>query len=149
MDPTTTRGCGALSLPDRTVRWRVWAPKARQVDLVVTDDSRRRSVAMMAEVGGYFHHTEPGAGVAHGQRYVYCLDGGPERPDPASLWQPDGVHGPSAVGRPERHAWSDGGWRGVPPEALVFYELHGGPFTPEGSFYPALPRPRPPRLLAA
>jgi maltooligosyltrehalose trehalohydrolase len=111
----------------------VWAPRARQVDLVLIDGEARRFLPMIAEEGGgYFCHTE--AKVQEGQRYAYRLDGGPERPDPAALWQPDGVHRPSAVLFPERFTWSDGAWQGLPREDLVFYEMHVGTFTPEGTF---------------
>jgi maltooligosyltrehalose trehalohydrolase len=87
---------------------------------------------------GYFWHTQPE--VPPGQRYAYQLDGGPERPDPCSLWQPEGVHGPSAVVRPDRFRWTDHGWSGVARGELVFYELHVGTFTPEGTFEAVMPR---------
>jgi maltooligosyltrehalose trehalohydrolase len=130
--------CGAVGQPDGSVRWRVWAPKARRVELVLLDGGRRRTVAMHSEGAGFFIHTEKGVG--EGQRYAYRLDNGPERPDPASLWQPDGVHAPSAVLFPERFAWSDQGWRGVARADLVLYELHVGTFTPEGTFDAVVPR---------
>jgi maltooligosyltrehalose trehalohydrolase len=132
MEGQPTRRCGALPLTDGGVRWRVWAPRAGRVELVLTDGDRKRVVPMDPEPRGYFSHAE--ADVAEGQRYAYRLDGGPERPDPASLWQPDGVHRPSAVVRPGRFAWSDGAWKGVPRGDLVFYEVHVGTFTPEGTF---------------
>jgi maltooligosyltrehalose trehalohydrolase len=93
---------------------------------------------MEREGRGHFRHTE--REVPEGQRYAYRLDGGPERPDPCSLWQPDGVAGPSAVVRPERFSWTDHGWKGVPREDLVFYELHVGTFTGEGTFAAIIPR---------
>jgi maltooligosyltrehalose trehalohydrolase len=130
--------CGAVGQPDGSVRWRVWAPRARRVDLVLIDHGRRRSVPMAREEGGHFGHTE--ADVAEGQRYAYRLDNGPERPDPASLWQPDGIHAPSAVLRPERFAWSGRPWPGVAHADLVLYELHVGTFTPEGTFDAIIPR---------
>src|SRR4051794_3667374 len=105
MEQGITRRCGATGLSSGAVRWRLWAPKARQVDLVFLDDGHRRSVAMTPEEGGYFQHAESEA--PDGWRYAYCLDGGPERPDPASLWQPDGVHAPSAVLRTDRFVWTD------------------------------------------
>jgi maltooligosyltrehalose trehalohydrolase len=120
------------------VRWRVWAPRANRVELVLIDGDAGRGVPMDQEPQGYFSHTE--ANVPEGQRYAYRLDGGPERPDPASLWQPDGVHKPSAVVRPGHFTWSDQGWRGVPRSDLVFYELHVGTFTPEGTFEAIIPR---------
>jgi maltooligosyltrehalose trehalohydrolase len=137
MEGPLTRRCGALGQPDGSVRWRVWAPRARRVELVLLG-GRRRALRMEREEGGYFVHAE--ANVAEGQRYAYRLDNGPERPDPASLWQPDGVHAPSAVLRPERFAWSDDGWRGVARPDLVLYELHVGTFTPEGTFEAVIPR---------
>jgi maltooligosyltrehalose trehalohydrolase len=98
----------------------------------------RRTVAMRPEKFGYFTHHEPN--VADGQRYAYRLDNGPERPDPASLWQPDGVHKASAVVRTERFTWSDQSWHGIPRADLVFYELHVGTFTREGTFEAIMPR---------
>jgi maltooligosyltrehalose trehalohydrolase len=92
---------------------------------------------MEAEGRGYFRAA---AEVPEGQRYLYRLDGGPERPDPCSLWQPEGVGGPSAVVRSQRFAWTDRGWAGVRQEDLVFYELHVGTFTPQGTFDAVLPR---------
>jgi maltooligosyltrehalose trehalohydrolase len=108
------------------------------VDLVLIHGERRDVLPMEQEGDGYFRRTE--AGVAAGQHYAYRLDGGPERPDPASRWQPDGVHGPSAVVRPADIAWSDRDWKGLPREELVFYELHVGTFTPEGTFEAIIPR---------
>jgi maltooligosyltrehalose trehalohydrolase len=93
---------------------------------------------MAREEGGLFHHEE--TNVSEGQRYSYRLDGGPERPDPCSLWQPDGVHGPSAVVFPRRFGWSDSSWKGIAREDLVFYELHVGTFAPEGTFEAVIPR---------
>jgi maltooligosyltrehalose trehalohydrolase len=118
--------------------WRIWAPRAKQVDLVLIDGETQQSLAMTAEGGGYFARTE--SGIREGQRYAYRLDGGPERPDPASLWQPDGVHRPSAILLPERFSWSDDAWHGIPRQELVFYELHVGTFTPQGTFEAIIPR---------
>jgi|SRR5579884_2038541 len=138
MAGTKARGCGALGLPDGSIRWRVWAPRPKQVELVLIDGDRRRTVSMRREERGFFDHTE--AKVPEGQRYAYRLDGGPERPDPCSLWQPDNVHRPSAVVRPERFSWTDRRWQGVPRRDLVFYELHIGTFTPQGTFEAVIPR---------
>jgi maltooligosyltrehalose trehalohydrolase len=44
------------------------------------------------------------------------------------------------VVRPDRFAWTDRGWNGVRREDLVFYELHVGTFTPEGTFEAIVPR---------
>jgi maltooligosyltrehalose trehalohydrolase len=102
------------------------------------DVAGRREVLMQKEADGYHRHAE--SGVPAGRRYAYRLGDGPERPDPCSLWQPEGVHGPSAVVLPERFAWGDRDWKGVRREDLVFYELHVGTFSPEGKFEAIIPR---------
>jgi maltooligosyltrehalose trehalohydrolase len=134
------RRCGAVGSPDGSVLFRAWAPAARRVGLVLIDGAARREVAMQPEAGGYHRHREPD--VTEGHRYAFRLDDGPERPDPCSLWQPEGVHGPSAVVRPDRFAWTDRDWNGVRREDLVFYELHVGTFSPEGTFEGVIPRLR-------
>jgi maltooligosyltrehalose trehalohydrolase len=138
MSSGTSRRCGALAGHDRSVHFRVWAPRAAAVELVLIDGERRLARMMTRAEHGYFEHTEPD--VADGRRYAYRLDGGPERPDPASLWQPDGVHAPSAVYRPDRFQSTDGGWPGVSRAELVIYELHVGTFTPAGTFDTVIPR---------
>ncbi len=130
--PSAHRRCGALATAGGGVRWRVWAPLARAVELVLVKGSERRGIAMRAEEEGYFSHDEPRIG--DGQLYAYRLDGAPERPDPCSLWQPQDVAGPSAVYRPGQFQWTDGDWRGVPRARLTIYELHVGTFTAEGTF---------------
>src|SRR5687767_12426373 len=107
----SARRTGAIALQGDAVQWRVWAPKAQRVELVLSGD-RHAAVPMSDKGEGYFVHTE--LDVAEGQRYAYRLDGGDERPDPCSLWQPDGVGKPSAVVRPARFQWSDDNWKGVP-----------------------------------
>src|SRR5688500_1868624 len=63
---------------------------------------------------------------AAGDQYSVSIDDGPLRPDPASRFQPQGVHGPSEVVDPTRFQWSDDGWRGCSASDLVVYELHVG-----------------------
>ena len=69
-----------------------------------------------------------------GDRYAYILDGSQPIPDPVSRFLPDGVHGPTEIVDPTLYAWSDQGWRGLPLEDYVIYELHVGTFTPGGTF---------------
>jgi maltooligosyltrehalose trehalohydrolase len=72
--------------------------------------------------------------VSPGDLYAYLLDGEGPFPDPASRFQPQGVHGPSAVIDPLSFAWSDDEWRGLPLEEAIVYELHVGTFTDAGTF---------------
>ncbi len=98
-----------------------------------------RSVPMERDEWGY--HRATVAGVAPGARYRYRLDGRgeKERPDPASRFQPEGVHGPSVVTDPGSFRWSDAAWAGLPMEQFVIYELHIGTFTPQGTFDAVIP----------
>ena len=74
-------------------------------------------------------------------RYAYLLDDeSTENPDPASRWQPEGVHRPSAIFSPQEFPWTDASWTGVARADLVIYELHVGTFTPEGTFAAASQR---------
>lgn len=121
------------ALPDAEgTRFCVWAPSARQVEVVLHTDGGPRAHPLTRDADGYFGGRVEGVGP--GARYSYRLDGGDPRPDPASRSQPEGVHGPSAVVDPRAFTWSDHDWRGLPIEDLVIYELHVGAATPGGTF---------------
>lgn len=122
---------GAFPLPDGSTRFRVWAPRAQKV-CVVIDGSDAAPVHLDDEGNGYFSGNVPGAG--EGDCYRYLLDGTDSFPDPASRFQPLGVHGPSQVVDPDRFRWNDREWRGLPLEEYIIYELHVGTFTPQGTF---------------
>lgn len=131
---------GATWSPDGTCTFLVWAPRASSVELCITQP-KTFSRDMQALEHGYFFCALKGE-VEPGARYRYRLncDGtGRERPDPASRKQPEGVHGDSEVIDP-RFEWTDAGWRGLPLEKYVIYELHVGTFTPEGTFDAAISR---------
>lgn len=114
----------------------VWAPYADRVDvqLVSPED---REVSMERGANGYFVATV--AGIGHGARYYYRLNGEQEFPDPVSRYQPEGVHGPSEVVDPAAYDWNDAAWSGMAQRRLVFYELHVGTFTEEGTFDAVIP----------
>ncbi|MCS7167717.1 MAG: malto-oligosyltrehalose trehalohydrolase [Gemmatales bacterium] len=125
------RQIGPHALEDGSVRWRVWAPNAYHVDLVLyTAAGGQEIIPMSAEEHGYFSVSL--ANISEGQAYAYRLDDQGTYPDPASLWQPWGVHNPSAVVRTERFSWTDQNWRGVSCTNLAIYELHCGTFTESG-----------------
>ena len=110
------------------VQFRVWAPRRRTVHVV--GDNRRDELT--PERDGYFAGFVADAGA--GFRYKLQLDGGGTFPDPASRFQPEGPHGPSRVVDPSGFRWNDAHWRGLRPTGQIFYELHIGTFTPEGTF---------------
>ncbi|HEX2189319.1 MAG TPA: malto-oligosyltrehalose trehalohydrolase, partial [Longimicrobiaceae bacterium] len=114
-------------------RFRVWAPGHERVDLVLYDGGGGERDHPLAEEGeGWWSVRVEGVGA--GARYRFRLDGGDAFPDPASRSQPEGVHGPSEVVDPDAFRWTDAGWRGIPLEEMVVYELHVGTATPEGTF---------------
>ena len=119
-------------------RFRLWAPAARQVELDLALHGSRRSVEMSALADGWFEATV--ADAPAGTRYTFRIDGGITVPDPASRFNPDDVHRPSMVVDPLAYEWRDAGWTGRPWEDAVFYELHVGAFTAEGSFAAAIER---------
>ncbi|MCU0491290.1 MAG: malto-oligosyltrehalose trehalohydrolase [Chloroflexaceae bacterium] len=128
---------GAQTDPTGT-RFRLWADKARRVEVLLYNGERVSARhALTSEAEGYFSAHVPG--VRPGTRYAYSIDGGPPRPDPASRFQPEGVHGPSEVVDPNAFAWSDSAWPGLQRDSLVIYEVHIGTATPEGTFEAFIP----------
>src|SRR5438477_6362950 len=126
---------GAVPRDDNRCRFRVWAPLSDRVHLhlVRPKDS---VICMEPKPRGYHDVLVEKAGP--GTRYVYGLSNGKEFPDPASRFQPEGVHGPSEV--VDLHfEWRDSHWFGLPIDSYIIYELHVGAFTPEGTFDAVIP----------
>jgi malto-oligosyltrehalose trehalohydrolase len=121
---------GATVREDGTTRFRLWSPGASQVELWLEEPGR--AIAMPRDAGGWAEHVTREA--PPGTRYRYRIDGGMLVPDPAARFQPGDVHGASEVIDPLAYAWRDTAWRGLPPERLVFYELHVGAFSPAGTY---------------
>jgi len=111
-----------------TATFRVWAPRAGRVDLVVGG----RDVPMDGPDDRGWFRVE--ADASPGADYAYRLDGGDPRPDPRSPWQPHGVDGPSRLVDHAAFGWTDAAWTGRDPAEAVIYELHVGTFSPEGTF---------------
>jgi len=122
---------GAKYLGKNRCRFCVWAPNALSVSVHIVEPEER-SVVLEKDKHGY--HDAVVTGVECGSLYYYILDGEKERPDPASRYQPQGVHGPSQVVDSNGFQWSDHHWFGLDQKDLVFYELHVGTFTDGGTF---------------
>ncbi len=120
---------GAEVQPGGGVHFRVWAPRRREVEVVLEGGP---PVRLGGEGGGYFSGRVAEAGA--GTRYRYRLDGEGPFPDPAARFQPEGPHGPSQVIDPGAFRWTDGDWKGVGRDGQVLYELHVGTFTKEGTY---------------
>jgi maltooligosyltrehalose trehalohydrolase len=114
--------------------FRVWAPRAGAVDVVLGGGR----VPMRAVGRGYWEGEVPSA--TAGTDYAFSLDGGPPRPDPRSAWQPSGVHRPSRLPDRAAVAGTAGRWQPPPLGSAIVYELHVGTFTPAGTFEAAIER---------
>ncbi|UGT54580.1 malto-oligosyltrehalose trehalohydrolase [Nocardia asteroides] len=115
-------------------QFRVWAPAAGAVRLQLDEVDH----PMRRNGGGWWSVTVE---AGQGARYGFLIDDDPTvLPDPRSPRQPDGVHAPSAVHELDTGAWTDHGWTGRQLAGSVFYELHIGTFTPEGTFDAAIER---------
>ena len=130
---------GAELIGPNETHFRVWAPKAQHLDLVleerVANDAKRIFHSLQADEDGYFSGT---AGVGAGALYHFRLNDGENfYPDPASRFQPDGPHGSSCVVDPTKFAWSDAEWRGKTMKGQIIYEMHIGTFTKEGTWHAA------------
>ena len=113
----------------------VWAPAAQTVELHLPGQDRL--VDMIPAPGGWW--TAP-LDLEPGTDYAFRVDGSPNRPDPRSALQPDGVHGPSRTVDPDTWRWTDQNWAGKDLRGSVIYELHVGTFTPEGTLDAAVSR---------
>ena len=136
---------GAVALPEGGVRFRVWAPFARQVQVEV--DGKR--FPLEPEDRGYHAGAVEEAGV--GSTYGFVLasddtradeadaradvdgraDGSRTLPDPASRLQPSGVHGLSEV---VAAADPPPAWDAPDLRDLVVVEVHVGTASTDGTF---------------
>jgi maltooligosyltrehalose trehalohydrolase len=121
---------GANRLPNGTWEFLVWAPNSNSVFLHLLDPDK----VIQMQPGEHGYHQASVDGVDAGRRYLYRLQDGRELPDPASRFQPEGVHKASAVVDIESFRWTDHNWKGIHLEDAIFYELHVGTYTSEGTF---------------
>jgi len=126
---------GATYLGGNHCQFVVWAPFAQKVEVHIVAP-KERILPLEKGAQGY-HHTSV-EGVEPGIYYFYRLDGKKERPDPASRFQPQGVHGPSQV-VDSYFPWEDKDWSGLNLKQYIIYEIHVGAFTPEGTFDAVIP----------
>ena len=118
---------GAAVVEGGKVRFRLWAPGVR----AATVDLSSAHLPMQSVDAGWFELITAEAGP--GAPYQFRIEDR-KVPDPASRYQPVGVHGPSEVIDPRTFPWKSADWRGRPWEETVLYELHVGTFSPEGTF---------------
>jgi maltooligosyltrehalose trehalohydrolase len=139
---------GAELIGNGRTHFRVWAPKAQRLAVVLEgqwEKSRGNRSAgsgqasatpifeeLQREPSGYFS----GAVTAEaGTLYRFRVNGAKNfHPDPASRFQPEGPHGSSCVVDPTQFTWTDNAWKGIKMPGQIIYEMHVGTFTPEGTW---------------
>ncbi|VXB03317.1 malto-oligosyltrehalose trehalohydrolase [Plantibacter sp. T3] len=119
--------------------FRVWAPEAQRVDLVL--DGEQHPMDRDVAEGWWIalDGAEPRAAVVDSD-YRYLVDGEGPFADPRSRRQPEGVHGPSRVVASDPVPCDGTGWRGRSLIGAVLYELHIGTFTEAATFDGAIER---------
>ncbi|WP_336762540.1 malto-oligosyltrehalose trehalohydrolase [Asaia sp. VD9] len=111
---------GAIPQSDGTTRFSLWAPSCESVSLEIENDAPQ---PLDRDAEGVFSLI---ASCPAGARYRYRIRGDLAVPDPASRFQPEGVHGPSVVTDPSGYVWRSTRWAGRPWQEAVIYELHAG-----------------------
>ena len=110
--------------------FKVWAPLAKKVAVKLGEQTHPMKGP---ERNGNWKLALETASA--GTEYFFVLDDDPTcLPDPRSMYQPKGVHGPSQVYDHKAFVWSDRTWQGPPLTGAILYELHIGTFTSEGNF---------------
>jgi len=127
---------GAELIGKNETHFRVWAPKAQQLDLVIEESAAKNAArtfySLQAEADEYFSGV---AKVGAGACYRFRVNSAENfHPDPASRFQPDGPHGSSCVVDPTKFEWTDADWPGTKLKGQVIYEMHVGTFTSEGTW---------------
>ena len=108
----------------------LWAPKVDYAEIYYVDKNKSEQL-IGGELGLWTLTTDS---LKPGDLYFFKLDGKVQFPDPASLSQPDGVHGASQAINNREFNWTDEKWKNFALKDYIFYELHVGTFTSEGTF---------------
>lgn len=123
---------GAEFIREGAARFRLWAPALSSLQIELNGDI----YPMGAAGDGWYEFLAEG--IFPDARYRFVLPDGQRVPDPAARAQEGGVEGASILVDPTDYAWKNTDWAGRPWEEAVFYELHIGTFTQEGTFRAAL-----------
>jgi maltooligosyltrehalose trehalohydrolase len=114
----------------------VWAPEKERMILHIVYPEEKE-LEMKKNDQGYF--VAVADDIKDGCRYFYKPDNEKDYPDPGSNFQPEGVHGPSQVVDHNLYKWNDSEWKGILQKDLIFYELHVGTFSEQGTFEAIIP----------
>jgi len=122
------RGIGLNPGGNGQVDVTVWAPMAKSAAL---ETEAGKIIPLRSEEFGYWKETTDL--IKPGENYLMVIDD-KKLPDPASLSQPAGVHGPSRFIELNNFQWMEGNWENPSLNEYIFYEIHTGTFSPQGSF---------------
>lgn len=123
------RTLGVVPANDGTVHIKIWAPIANAVGIKVIKNGH---ILPLDRTDLHFWTAQTDT-LQVGDLYKVIVDN-KELPDPASVAQPEGVHGPSAVRDLHSHSWRNTAWKNIPLEEYIIYELHTGTFSEPGTF---------------
>lgn len=126
---------GPEKINSNKYRFVVWAPEAKEINLKILKPDAR-NIKMARDQKGYW--SAEADNIKNGTAYMFSINNEMDRPDPASNFQAEDVHGPSYVVDHQRYSWNDSDWKGILLTRYVIYELHIGTFTPEGTFESAI-----------
>jgi len=107
----------------------VWSPESTKVEI----SFKGKKLPLVRFGSGYWRLATNE--ISPGDLYRLVLNDQKNYPDPASLSQPQGVHGPSEAVDLKNFKWTDDKWINPSLSDYIFYELHVGTFTEEGTFH--------------
>ncbi len=127
---------GSQKIKNDQYEFVVWAPFAKSISIKIVQPAES-IIPLDKEDNGYWRGV---ADVKAGYRYYVIIDDKIQHPDPASHFQPDGVHSASEIVDQSTYKWKDSQWQGIMPEQMIMYELHVGAFTNGGGFEDIIPK---------
>ncbi|MBF0464560.1 MAG: malto-oligosyltrehalose trehalohydrolase [Nitrospirae bacterium] len=122
---------GAHYSKDSNCHFSLWAPDFQSVELKICMPLESYFL-MKKDNSGFWSVTLDD--ISPDTTYKFRLNSDREIPDPASHYQPRGVHEPSQVVCHEDFIWEDSSFSGIDLSEMIMYELHVGTFTTAGTF---------------
>ena len=128
---------GPFLLKNGEYEFKIWAPKAKELALKIISPVEKITNLEKDESDYWTARIKD---ILPGTRYLYRINNSEEKPDPASHYQPDGVHAASEVVNHSLFYWTDTNWKGLELKDYIIYEIHTGTFTKEGTFESIIPK---------
>ncbi|MEJ2615296.1 MAG: malto-oligosyltrehalose trehalohydrolase [Ignavibacteriaceae bacterium] len=128
---------GPYLLENGEYEFKIWAPKAEELALKIISP-QEKIIKLEKDEFGYWEARVKD--ILPRTRYLYKINNSDEKPDPASNYQPEGVHAVSEVINHSLFNWTDKNWKGLELKEYIIYEIHTGTFTKEGTFESIIPK---------